>query len=87
MIDIICTVSGIRVSYNSTLIFIRCLYTGVVVWPASQPGVMTAKELLILASTFDVPFLVCTAELVLQPAVDGDNCCNVFESARCYGAW
>ena len=86
VIDTICTVSGIRVSYNSTLIFIRCLYTGVVVWPAGQPGIMTAKELLILASTFDVPFLVRTAELMLQPAVNVDNCCHMFESARCYSA-
>ena len=86
VLDVYCEATSRNVSYGGALMFFRFLYTGVVAWPDGEPDADSAFELLVMASLYDVPFLVCAAEMVIRPAVDFENCCSVFALADHYHA-
>ncbi len=84
VLKVFCEATGRDVSYAGALMFFEFLYTGEIRWPDVEPDAVSAFELLVLACTYDVPFLVCAAEMVLRPAVDFDNCCSVLAFADHY---
>ena len=86
VLDVYCEATGRNVSYAGALIFFKFLYTGAITWPEGEPDPDSAFELLVMASLYDVPFLVCAAEMVLRPAVGFENCCSVFALADHYHA-
>jgi hypothetical protein len=54
------------ISYASALVFFAFLCTGEVRWPTGQADAATAMEVLILANTYGVAFLLCDMEVALQ---------------------
>ncbi len=77
VVNIICPATGIIVSYTSALVFFSFLYTGEISWPNGKTEAAAGQEILILAATYNVPFLLCAMELALQPFVDFDSCCQM----------
>ena len=63
------------ITYPIALTFLEFFYTGQVRWPDGTPDVTTAAQILVLAYKFDVPYLVCEAEMALQSLVTVDCCC------------
>lgn len=47
----------------------------------SQPDWESAVELLVMACMYDVPHLVCIAEMALLGMLDTDNCCGMLAVA------
>ena len=86
VVDIACPVTTIRVSYASALVFFAFLYTGEVRWPTGQADAATAMEILILAKTYGVAFLLCDMEVALQPTVEFGTCCQLLSLADFYDA-
>ena len=81
VVEIACPVTGIRVSYASALVFFAFLYTGEVRWPTGQADAATAMEVLIMAKTYGVAFLLCDMEMALQPMVEFGTCCQLLSLA------
>ena len=85
VVDIACPVTGI-VSYASALAFFAFLYTGEVRWPTGQAKAATAVEVLILAATYGVAYLLCDMEVALQPTVEFGTCCQLLSLADLFNA-
>ncbi len=86
VVDIACPVTGIRVSYVSALVFFAFLYTGAVRWPTGRADATTAMEVLIMAKTYGVAFLLCDMEVALQPTVEFGTCCQLLSLADFHDA-
>lgn len=81
-----CTECSITPSYSTALMFFEFFYTWKVTWPDSKPDVGTALELLVMACVYNVPYLVCEAEIALRRGVTVENCCKLFEVADHHAA-
>lgn len=68
-------------SYDTALLFLEFFYTGQVRWPDNTADPRTAAELLVLANKYQVPYLICEAELALRSAVSLDSCCDILTLA------
>lgn len=80
-----CDITGRTVSYEAARIFFRFFYSGSIDWP-KDTAYNSAQEVLVLASFFQVPYLINAAEMALQPLVDTSNCCLMLAMADQYGA-
>ena len=58
---------GLHVSYNTAYAFFGFLYDGAVNWPQEQPDANSFMELLVLADEYQVPYLMCEAEIIQAP--------------------
>lgn len=81
-----CTECSIKPSYSTAVVFFGFFYSWKVTWPEEAPDMASALELLVRASVYDVPFLVCEAEVALRRAVTVENCCKVLEVADHHAA-
>ena len=76
-----CPACSIKPSYSTALVFFEFFYSGKVTWREEAPDMASGMELLLMASYYDVPFLVCEAEAVLRQAVTVETCCKLLEVA------
>lgn len=81
-----CAECSIKPSYSTALMFFGFFYYWKVTWPDKAPDMASALELLVMASVYDVPFLVCEAEVALRRAVTVENCCKLLEVADHHAA-
>ena len=72
-----CPECNITVSHSTALTFLEFLYTGNVKWSQAGPDCTSASELLLLADMYNVPYLVCEAEVALKAYTDFANCCAI----------
>ena len=86
LLDIKCPATGIIISYEATLTFLRLLYSGELAWPSGASQVATAEQLLILACKYKVPYLIAATEVLPESTVQLDNCCRYLALAKCHGA-
>ncbi len=56
VLKVFCEATGSNVSHAGALTFFEFLYTGEIRWPDGDPDAVSAFELLVLASVYDVPF-------------------------------
>lgn len=63
------------ITYPIALTFLEFFYTKQVRWPDGTPDATTAAQILVLADKYDIPYLVCEAEMALQSLVTVDCCC------------
>lgn len=71
-----CPECSIKPSYSTAVMFFQFLYSWKVTWPEEEPDMASALELLVMASVYDMPLLVCAAEVALRHAVTVENCCK-----------
>ena len=69
------------------MLFFGYFYTGQVSWHDGQAELGAAIQLLFLACRYNVPHLVCIAEMALQQLLDVDNCCGILAIADHHDAW
>ncbi len=81
-----CEQCSIQASHSTALMFFEFFYTWQVTWPGNQANVASALELLFMASVYDVPCLVCEAEVALRRKVTLENCCKLLEVADHHAA-
>ncbi len=72
-----CDACGVQTSYDTAGTFFRFFYTGEGDWPAEQPELTTAMELLVLADLYQVPYFVCAAEQALKSGMTASQYCQV----------
>ena len=78
-----CQACSIKASHSTALMFFAFFYTGTVAWPAAEekPVAKSALELLVMASVYNIPYLVCEAEIALRHYVTVENSCTLLEIA------
>ena len=81
-----CKECSIQPSYSIATIFFSFFYSWQITWPKQTPDVASALELLVMASVYDVPYLVCEAEVALRRGVTVENCCKLLEVADHHAA-
>ena len=81
-----CEECSVQVSYTTALVFFGFFYTWQVTWPDGEADMQSALELLFMASMYDVPYMVCEAEMALRQGVNVENCCKVLELADHHAA-
>ena len=74
------------ITYPIALAFLEFFYTGKVRWPDGTPDFTTAAQILVLADKYDIPYLVCEAEIALQSLVTVDCCCPMLVLADKHNA-
>ncbi len=76
-------------SHATATLFLKYFYTGELCWPEGPDAPsrhQCALELLQLADKYNVPVLLCAAEVVLSQAVDENTCCELLDIADTYHA-
>ena len=81
-----CDSCKVKLSYPTAIMALQHCYTDNLIWPYGQPDVVTAKELLVLACSNDIPYFLAVAESVLGGFVDRANCCEMLALADCHQA-
>lgn len=81
-----CDKCSIKPSHITAVMFFEFFYTCKVSWPEGTPDMVSALQLLVMASVCDVPYLVCEAEVALKRGVTIDNCCKLLEVADHHAA-
>ena len=81
-----CQECSIQASHSTALMFFEFFYTWQVTWPNNEADLGSALELLFMASVYDVPYLVCEAEVALSRRVSMENCCQLLEAADHHAA-
>ena len=76
-----CQACSVKASHSTALLFFEFFYTGEVAWPEEKPDVESALELLVMASVYNIPYLVCEAEIALRHCVTVENSCMLLEIA------
>ena len=66
--------------------FLEYIYTREVNWPDNKADFLTAAQLLVLSARYDMPYLLCEAEMALRQAVTIVSCCRILRLADCHGA-
>lgn len=69
-----CSPCGVNTSYSTALMCFSFFYTGEVKWPQKEADAPSALELLVLASLYNVPFLLQAAEVALKNRINNSNC-------------
>ena len=78
MLDVKCPVTGFMASYETVLAFLKYLYTGVITWPAREEQMHRAQGIVLLASRYQMPWILTEAEKALLRSVSRDNCCQLY---------
>ncbi len=76
-------------SHATATLFLKYFYTGELCWPQGPDAPsrhQCALELLRLADQYNVPVLLCAAEVALSQAVDENFCCVLLDIADTYHA-
>lgn len=76
-------------SHATATLFLKYFYTRELCWPEGPDAPshhQCALELLQLADQYNVPVLLCAAEVALSQAVDEDSCCVLLDVADTYHA-
>jgi len=71
-------------SHATATLFLICFYTGELCWPEESDARSRhecALELLQLADQYNVPVLLCAAEVALSQAIDENSCCVLLDVA------
>lgn len=84
--DVHCDACDVKLSHETVLMFFQWFYTGELVWPSDLAECATPFELLVMASHFDVPFLIAAAEVALRARVTLKTCCELLEFADHHNA-
>lgn len=69
-----CPFGNVGTAYSTAHMFFSFFYSGEVKWPDNVADAHSALELLVLASIYNVPFLVQAAEVVLKNHISNSNC-------------
>jgi len=75
--------------HATATLFLKYFYTGELCWPEGPDAPsrhQCALELLQLADQYNVPVLLCAAEVALSQAVDENSCCVLLDIADTYHA-
>lgn len=81
-----CEQCSIQASHSTALMFFEFFYTWQVTWPGNEADMASALELLFMASVYNVPYLLCEAEVPLRRKLTVENCCKVLEVADHHAA-
>lgn len=60
-----CDSCKVKLSHPTAIMVLQYCYTDTLRWPYDQPDTGTAKELLVLAYSYDIPYFLAVAESVL----------------------
>ena len=81
-----CHECSIQPSHATAAMFFEFFYTFQIAWPDNKLDTAAALELLVMASVYNVPYLVCEAEVALRRGVTVENCSKLLEVADHHAA-